>query len=33
LLPVVTLVSLNLGFIVSGAITIETVFSIRDWAC
>ena len=28
LLPVVTLVSLNLGFIVSGAITIETVFSI-----
>jgi peptide/nickel transport system permease protein len=28
LLPVVTLVSLNLGFIVSGAITVETVFSI-----
>ena len=28
LLPVVTLVSLNIGFIVSGAITIETVFSI-----
>lgn len=28
LLPVVTLVSLNLGFIVGGAITIETVFSI-----
>ncbi len=28
LLPVVTLVALNLGFIVSGAITIETVFSI-----
>jgi peptide/nickel transport system permease protein len=28
LLPVVTLVSFNLGFIVSGAITIETVFSI-----
>ncbi len=28
LLPVVTLISLNLGFIVSGAITIETVFSI-----
>ena len=28
MLPVVTLVSLNLGFIVSGAITIETVFSI-----
>lgn len=28
MLPVVTLVSLNLGFVVSGAITIETVFSI-----
>lgn len=28
LLPVVTLVALNLGFVVSGAITIETVFSI-----
>ena len=28
LLPVVTLVSLNLGFVVGGAITIETVFSI-----
>lgn len=28
MLPVATLVSLNLGFIVSGAITIETVFSI-----
>jgi peptide/nickel transport system permease protein len=28
LLPVTTLVSLNLGFVVSGAITIETVFSI-----
>lgn len=28
LLPVVTLVSLNLGFIVGGAITVETVFSI-----
>jgi peptide/nickel transport system permease protein len=28
LLPVVTLVSLNLGFIVSGAITVETVFNI-----
>jgi peptide/nickel transport system permease protein len=28
LLPVVTLVAINLGFIVSGAITIETVFSI-----
>jgi peptide/nickel transport system permease protein len=27
LLPVVTLVALNLGFVVSGAITIETVFS------
>ena len=28
LLPVVTLVALNLGWIVSGAITVETVFSI-----
>jgi peptide/nickel transport system permease protein len=28
LLPVVTLVSLNIGFIVGGAITVETVFSI-----
>jgi peptide/nickel transport system permease protein len=28
LLPVTTLVALNLGFVVSGAITIETVFSI-----
>jgi peptide/nickel transport system permease protein len=28
LLPVVTIVSLNLGFVVGGAITIETVFSI-----
>ena len=28
LLPVVTLVSLNIGFIVCGAITVETVFSI-----
>lgn len=28
LLPVVTLVALNLGFVVSGAITIETVYSI-----
>lgn len=28
LLPVVTLVALNLGFIVGGAITVETVFSI-----
>ena len=27
LLPVVTLAALNLGFIVSGAITVETVFS------
>jgi peptide/nickel transport system permease protein len=27
LLPVVTLVALNLGFVVSGAITVETVFS------
>ena len=33
LLPVVTLVSLNLGFIVSGAITIETVFSIPGLVC
>jgi peptide/nickel transport system permease protein len=28
LLPVVTIISLNLGFVVGGAITIETVFSI-----
>jgi peptide/nickel transport system permease protein len=28
LLPVVTLVSLNLGYVVGGAITVETVFSI-----
>jgi peptide/nickel transport system permease protein len=28
MLPVVTLITLNLGFIVSGAITVETVFSI-----
>ena len=27
LLPTVTLVALNLGFIISGAITVETVFS------
>jgi peptide/nickel transport system permease protein len=27
LLPTVTLIALNLGFIISGAITIETVFS------
>ncbi len=28
LLPTTTLVALNLGFVVSGAITIETIFSI-----
>jgi peptide/nickel transport system permease protein len=28
LLPATTLVALNLGFVVSGAITIETVFSL-----
>jgi peptide/nickel transport system permease protein len=27
LLPVVTLIALNLGFVVSGAITVETIFS------
>jgi peptide/nickel transport system permease protein len=29
LLPTTTLVALNLGFVVTGAITIETVFSIE----
>ena len=28
LLPTTTLVALNIGFVVSGAITIETIFSI-----
>ncbi len=28
LLPTITMVSLNIGFVVSGAITVETVFSI-----
>ena len=32
LLPTVTLFFLSLGFVVSGAITVETVFSWPAWA-
>ena len=33
LLPTTTVIALNIGFVVSGAITVETVFSIPGWAC